>query len=118
MFSRKKPLPPYGKELLKQKPREIWLFLGPHAWRYAKNHRLSGRNVLILPEDKSPDDYYWPVQNVPVLVFDLHIQSANEMMLKRLAWQLLNSGAEIVHLARIFYEPSFATFSRNKEKYS
>jgi len=87
MGYRKKPLPPYGKELLKQRtPSEIWLFLGPGAWRYAKSCYSYGKVVLVMPEDKSPEDFNWPVQNVSLLIFDLHNNATDEIFLKKLAW--------------------------------
>lgn len=100
----KKPLPPYGKELQEklnanQIPANgVWLFLGPNAWRYAKNHYFNGKSVLVLPEDKSPNDYVWPVQKTSVLILDLHANDINVMLIKRLAWQLLAAGAQMVFL--------------------
>lgn len=113
---RKKPLPPYGKELLKQKtPNEIWLFFGEHAWRYAKNHHAYGKAVLVMPEDKLPDDFYWPVQNTEILIFDLNI-NASEVLLKRLAWQLLSSGAKVVRLVRLFCSASVVVFYHDGQR--
>lgn len=100
--------PPYGKILAEQLiknefPRnDVFLFLGENAWKHAKYYRFTGQTVLILPENEYPEDYIWPVTNLPILVFDMNSYRTDERFLKRLAFQLLNSGAKCVRIISAF----------------
>ena len=115
-------LAPYGKSLLTQlsqgnKPRNgVWLFMGPRAWYYAKQHRARGQAVLLLPKYESPESLIWPVQDLPVLIFDLSYMPPHEMYIKRLAFQLLKSGAEKVYLASLLNDTPYTIFYRDGEQ--
>jgi hypothetical protein len=90
------------------------LFTGPTAWRAAENHRKQGKTVLLFPENKSPEDFYWPVQKTCVLVFDLNQQQDHEELLKQLSLQLLFCEAETVYIIRKYHSPSITKFYQDE----
>lgn len=112
---------PYGKILAEQlkignKPRnDIFLFLGKDAWKRAKQFYFSGQTVHILPENKIPEQYIWPVYSFPVLVFDMNMEDENEAILKRLALQLLKSGASCVRIINPYNNRPMVVFGQDRE---
>ncbi|MGD9153788.1 MAG: hypothetical protein PVG30_09120 [Gammaproteobacteria bacterium] len=108
MINTKLHYPPYGKVLAEQlikgelPQNDVFLFLGENAWKHAKYYHFTGQTVLILPENEYPEKFIWPVTNLPILVFDMNSYCTNEKFLKRLAYQLLNSGAKCVRITSAF----------------
>jgi hypothetical protein len=88
-----KPLPPYGAQLLERmryggKP-NTFIMAGANAWN---DHRARIDRV-VLPPDKSPDDYDWSIfQGLePTIIAD-----DGEKRTRYLAWKLLEAGANLV----------------------
>ena len=107
---RKKRLPPYSKTLLalfgaKRRPNnDVWLFCGKDAWRKAKAFEQR-QCVLVLPENMTPADYYWPVHQCTVLCLETSPQSVN--LLAELRDCLLAYGALGVCFIRHNYKTHF-----------
>lgn len=102
-----KPLPPYGQSVMtlleaNQRPTGgIWLFSGADAWRKAKNFRRR-EFVLILPENTSPRDFYWPVQQCEILWAETSEQPAE--LLSEMHDCLCDHGALSICLIRYNYK--------------
>lgn len=84
-----KLLPPYGRQL-HPTSNCIWLFVGPAAWEWGAN---DARNKLLLPPEHDPSNYRWPVAGKDVVILDT---GAGDSYLRRIAWALLNAGAQRV----------------------
>ena len=85
-------LPPYGKQYLEQRPSAgIWVAIGPGAWRFAEVRTFP---VLVLPEDKEPDDFDWPSDGQPALIHERG--DFNDERLRSMAEALLLAGAPSV----------------------
>jgi len=100
----KKQFPPYGKQLNIAfqhgyiPTNDIFLFIGgKNAWEYARAHKHSGHDVLVLPQDSNPISFIWPVKNCSVLVFDM--ADTNYQIIRCLAYCLLKHQAKIVYMA-------------------
>ena len=67
-----KKLCPYGKQLQENiakngLPRnDIFLFFGKNAWRKATSFAIQ-QAVLVLPDNESPYQYFFPVENCSIL---------------------------------------------------
>jgi hypothetical protein len=70
-------IPPYAKPLLTlqrsghRPSNDIYLFIGPFAWH--KGTIFSNaypERVMILPAWQDPEEYFWPVRECGVLLFD------------------------------------------------
>jgi hypothetical protein len=102
-----KKLPPYGKKLKQllaqgEKPKNcIFLFLGINAWQSAKafNHT---QTVLVLPPEKSPYSFNWPVQECAVLAFDKG--GLEPDYIEKTAHALLLAGAISIHVVLFNYK--------------
>jgi len=109
-----KPLPPYGQKLQAYlqkgfKPKNsIFLFLSFKAWEKAKAFNQS-QVVLLLPADRSPYDYCWPVQGCSVLAFDTGGLEPNTI--EQTAHALLLAGALSVHI--ILFDNRLVVYRRD-----
>lgn len=96
-----KPLPPFGKALhtlLQQgyKPRNsIYLFLGKSAWEAVKRV-VKTQHALVLPPERSPFNYQWPVQHCDVLAFDT--SNTPYEQIEKVGYALLIAGALTVRI--------------------
>ena len=87
-----KQLPPYGQQYLEQRPSAgIWVAIGPGAWRFAKVRTFP---VMVLPEDKDPEDFNWPSDGQPALIHERG--DFNDDRLYAMAKALLLAGASSV----------------------
>ena len=85
-------LPPYGQQYLEQRPSAgIWVAIGPGAWRFAKVRTFP---VMVLPEDKDPEDFNWPSDGQPALIHERG--DFNDERLNTMAKALLLAGATSV----------------------
>ena len=66
----KRPLPPYGRELLIPPFPFLKIFVNePECWERCAQERCNGfKNNLCLPDIKKAGDYRWPVRNLSVIV--------------------------------------------------
>ncbi len=87
-----KPLPPYGNRYLKEKPDlGPWVYVGDEAWNYAQIHYPG----MVLPPDRSPIEFRWPVQGEIVTVIECGVDAPESI--RGLAHELIGSnGAEAV----------------------
>jgi hypothetical protein len=60
-------LPPYGKTL-QSGCCEIWVYFGSDPWRAVKCRAAHKLPVLLLPPDKEPEQFRWPVDGKEVLL--------------------------------------------------
>ncbi len=92
-----KPLPPYFRKakLLLTAPKNIFVAVGPDAWRCARRKRGSNENapVLVLPPGKTASDYRWPIGKSEIIVIDT---GESAQGLENLAHRLLTNGANLV----------------------
>lgn len=72
-----KKYPPYSKplvELIKKNLRptnDIYLFIGNQAWKKGESFSFcQPTRTLILPPWQSASDFYWPVIECDILIFD------------------------------------------------
>ena len=93
---RPKPLPPYGRQYLDQRPSNgPWIACGPGAWEFT---RLKPFPVIVLPDGDDPADYRWPVIDQDVLLIEVGIYDTERI--ERIAQVLLESGARMVYPIR------------------
>ena len=62
-----KPLPPYGKQFLPVPRNGVQVAIGPGAWDFQKKH---SNPIMVLPDDASPEDFDWPTDGGPSLIFE------------------------------------------------
>jgi len=60
-------VPPFGKQL-NSDAREVWLYFGSDPWHAAKYRAARKLPVLLLPPDKQPEQFRWPVAGKKVLM--------------------------------------------------
>jgi len=60
-------LPPFGKRL-DANSREIWVYFGTEAWNAARYRNKRKLPVLLLPPDRDPQNFRWPVAGKEVLL--------------------------------------------------
>ena len=60
-------LPPYARGLHPDAP-EIWVYFGADAWPAAKYRAARKLPVLLLPPDRQPEQFRWPVAGKEVLM--------------------------------------------------
>ena len=60
-------LPSFGKRL-NPDAREVWLYFGSDPWLAAKCRAERKLPVLLLPPDKRPEQFRWPVAGKEVLM--------------------------------------------------
>jgi hypothetical protein len=91
-----KPLPPNGRRYLDSSRFPCpWVAIGPGAWDFS---RLKPFPVMVLPPDKDPFGFTWPVAGVSVLLVEWGGFDTHRLELTALA--LLDAGAELVHTIR------------------
>jgi hypothetical protein len=59
--------PPFAKFLIPT-DREIWIYFGTEGWTAAKYRVARKLPVLLLPPDKQPEQFRWPVAGKKVLL--------------------------------------------------
>lgn len=92
-------LPPFACRLKLRGPAtrdQIVVAIGPWAWNYAKADALN--RALVLPEDRDPFDFRWPVAGIDVLLLELGVFDTDR--LERTALALLCHGAACVRAIR------------------
>ncbi len=60
-------LPPFAKQFQPVPPSGVRVCLGPGAWGKAKAHAFP---IMVLPQDKTPNEYRWPSDGGPALIFE------------------------------------------------
>jgi hypothetical protein len=88
-------LPPNGRKFLDSGSCNPWVAIGPKAWDV---DRIKSFPVMVLPDDRDPADFSWPVAGLEVLV--LEVGTYNTARLERLAQALLTAGAVSVLASR------------------
>lgn len=105
-----KPFAPFGAIFHQIQSQKIKLkyapffFCGRYAYQEAKNAIQKGQLALCLPMGHAFDDFAWPIQGMRLIIFDTGQMSP--MGLARLAYAVLNEGAEV---AVIYSEQELAT---------
>jgi len=100
-------LPPFAKQL-NPDAREVWLYFGSDPWPAAKFRAARDLPVLLLPPDKQPEQFRWPVAGKAILM----IQQGQHNILKipSFANTLLGYGASVVRC--IYGEGQFVSYQR------
>lgn len=63
-----KPLPPYGKQWLAERPHAgLWVAVGPRAWEFAASKPFP---VPLLPPGRPVSDFEWPAVESAALIVD------------------------------------------------
>ncbi len=83
-----KQLPPFGKRFKTSQKSGIRVAIGPGAWGKAKAHAFP---IMVLPQDKTPNEYRWPSDSGPVLIFECG--EFNDDRLDSMAAALLRAGS-------------------------
>lgn len=111
-----KKLPPFGKSLneIVQKgfrpTNSINLFIGHNAWNKGQNFSISyPTRTLVLPPWLSPSNFYWPVTQCDVLIFDTGY--ADIKYVEDLVFSLYSDRADIVR----YISPEFTLTVYRKE---
>jgi hypothetical protein len=69
----------------------VQVAIGQGAWDFQKKH---GSPIMVLPDDKSPEDFRWPSDGGPALIHERGIYDDNR--LTAMAEALLRAGASSV----------------------
>lgn len=103
-----KKLPPFAKplsDLIAKGARPdnfVNVYIGLKAYQWGSHYKaLAKERVIVVPPWVSPKEYYYPVQQCEVLVFDTSYESADLEYVKELVSELLQCGCE----SRIAYLP-------------
>ena len=83
-----KQLPPFGKRFKTSQKSGIRVAIGPGAWGKAKAHAFP---IMVLPQDKTPNEYRWPSDGGPALIFECG--EFNDDRLDSMAAALLRAGS-------------------------
>lgn len=85
--------PPFAAKIDKESDL-VMIYCGARAWELAKPE---GERVasLVFPRNRDPADFRWPVQGRQVLVL---AQDEPDSAVEILVVELLNAGADIVHV--------------------
>ena len=86
-----KPLPPFGKRFYPVPKSGVRIAIGPGAWNRQKTHHCP---IMVLPEDSKPEDYRWPSDGNPALIYECGTFDDNQM--QAIAEVLLYAGASSV----------------------
>jgi hypothetical protein len=98
--SQMKKLAPYGRHLKEMQSsgqlpnNDVYLFIGEYSWQKGKAFNLIRPTTLILPPNKDPNHFEWPVQNTDILIFDT--SNTDPEVVEELIAILFLSGANIV----------------------
>lgn len=88
---------------------DVNLFIGQYSWRKGKNFSISyPERTLIIPPWNDPSDYYYPVSNCDILIFDTGY--AEDDYINDLAYYLFEYGAKKVK----FINTDFNVITFNK----
>jgi len=106
-------LPPYGRQLLNQKPSpadELRIYFGSaehEVWNHARLRNIYAPPALVLPPENSAEFYRWPVAGWSVFAIQVGAYEVNEI--PALARLLLEGGDSIV---RVLYggNPNLAIY--------
>lgn len=114
-------LPPYGKILQIYQYENIhlkfpiYIFVGRNARQEAYANKAHGVMSTFIPQDKSFDDFYWPIKDQKVVLFDTG--SSSLLGLNRLCYKILHVGAKSVcRYSEIAPIDVFTQANLNKEK--
>ena len=84
-------LPPFGKQFQPVPPSGVCVAIGPGAWDFQKKHHCP---IMVLPDDANPEDFEWPIDGRPALIYERGIYDDNR--LRSMAEALLRAGASSV----------------------
>ncbi len=87
----KKQTPPFGKQFEPVPRSGIRVAIGPGAWDFVKTQR---KPTMVLPDDANPEDFWWPSDGGPALIFERG--EYNDERLDSLAHALLKAGSSSV----------------------
>lgn len=111
-----KKYPPFSKSLRDlinkgyRPTNDVLIFIGNDAWKQAcEKIKSAPERVICLPPWLSPNDFYFPVKECDILIFDTGY--AEEDYLIELAERLYDDGANIVRLI----SPDHKLFIYHKE---
>jgi len=95
-----KRLPPFGKILYAHQLETIslefpiYIFVGRYAKEEACKNKSHGVMSSYIPVGSKFEDFYWPIQNQKVILFDTG--SSSLIGLNKLCFQILKEGAKSV----------------------
>ena len=81
-------LPPFGKEFQPVPSTGVRVCLGATAWAFQKRYHVP---IMVLPQDKTPNEYRWPSDGGPALIFECG--EFNDDRLDSMAAALLRAGS-------------------------
>ena len=84
-------LPPFGKQFQPVPPSGVRVCSGPGAWDFQKEHHAP---IIVLPDDANPEDFGWPSDGKPALIYERGTYDDNR--LRVMARALLIAGASSV----------------------
>ena len=102
------PPPPYGAAVLDAvrngRSLNTFIMAGPDAW----NRHKTRLDRVVLPPDRSPDDFDWSIfwEQHPTVIAD----DAEQGRIKRLIWLLLRAGAKYVC---VIFDEGGVTYARH-----
>ena len=82
-----KTFAPFGRQFQLVPPSGVRVAIGPSAWGKAKAHAFP---IMVLPQDKTPNEYHWPSDGGPALIFECG--EFNDDRLDSMAAALLRAG--------------------------
>jgi len=86
-------LPPFAKQL-KPDAVEVWIYFGSDPWPAAKYRAARKLPVLLLPPDRQPEQFRWPVAGKEVLM--IQQGDYNPLKIPSFASLLFCYGASVV----------------------
>lgn len=95
-----KPFPPFGTLLYQLQVLEIkiayspYIFCGDLARDEAFQMNAHGQIALYIPQNKFIQDYYWPIEELSVVLFNTGGMASHELRLAALS--LISEGARQV----------------------
>lgn len=96
-------IPPFSKPLRDLLARgehpisDVYLFLGQQAWEYGKRSTIMRvSRTIVLPPDKHPDVYDWPVIGCDILMIETSPLETD--YIETIAQTVFSHGANTVHL--------------------
>ena len=84
-------LPPYGKQFQPVPRNGVQVAIGLGAWDFQKKHSSP---IMVLPDDANPDDFNWPSDGNPALIYERG--AYDDKRLRAMAEALLRAGASSV----------------------
>ena len=84
-------LPPFGKQFQPVPASGVRVAIGPGAWDFQKKHHVP---IMLLPDDANPDDFNWPSDGNPALIYERG--AYDDKRLRAMAEALLRAGASSV----------------------